>query len=102
MALFELTAPAQVTITAPSNPQATGVTVFLAFLVAETQLYKRLRLSVRPLVSPLVRHGHQVEKWGNERFRYCLCMFECWGWVGMWMGAGCPCPPVPTIALLYP
>ena len=21
-------------------------------------------------------------------------MFECWGWVGVWMGVGCPCPPV--------
>ena len=21
-------------------------------------------------------------------------MFECWGWVGVWMGVGCPCPPI--------
>ena len=21
-------------------------------------------------------------------------MFECWGWVRVWMGVGCPCPPV--------
>jgi len=60
------------------------------FLVADTQLYKRLCPSVRPSIGS----GHRVEKWGNERFRYFLCMFECWGWVGVWMGVGCPCPPV--------
>ena len=35
------------------------------FLVADTQLYKRLCPSVRPLVGPWTR----VEKRGNERFR---------------------------------
>ena len=79
---------------APAHLQATGVAVFLAFLVADTQLYKRLCPPVRPLVSLLVRHGHRVEKWGNERFRYFLCMFECGWWFGVWMGVGCPCPPV--------
>ena len=29
-----------------------------------------------------------------------LCMFECWGWVGVWMGVGCPCPPSASLVLL--
>ena len=49
-----------------------------------------VRLSVRPLVL----HGHRVEKWANKCFRYFLCMFEYWEWVRVWMGVGCPCPPV--------
>ena len=67
---------------------------FLGFLilVADTQLCMRLCPAVRPSVGS----GHRVEKWGNRRFtfRYYLCMFECWLWVGLWMGVGCPCPPV--------
>ena len=46
-------------------------------------------LSVRPLV-----RNDRVEKWENERFRYFLCMFVCGRGVGVWMGVGCPCPPV--------
>ena len=65
--------------------------LFFSFLVADTQLYKTI---VRPSVRPSVRHGHRVEKWENERFRFFLCMFECEGWVGVWIGVGCPCPPV--------
>ena len=56
-----------------------------------TQLYKRLCPSVGPSVGPSVRHGDRVE---NERFRCFMCKFECWRWVGVWMGVGCPCPPV--------
>ena len=55
-----LTAPAQVTITAPAHLQATGVAVFLAFLVADTQLYKRLCPSVRPLVCWALRWSVMV------------------------------------------
>ena len=57
------------------------------------QLYKRLCSSVSTLIRWSVR-GHRVEKWENEPFGYFLCMFECWGWVGEWMGFGCPCLPV--------
>merc|ERR1712025_1482721 len=64
------------------------------FLVADTQLYERLCPSVRPLGRWSVRHGNRVEKWENERFRYFFCMFECLGWVEVWIGVGCPCPPV--------
>ena len=73
----------------------------LPFLVADTQLYKRLCPSARPSVRPSVRHGDRVEKWDNERSGYFLCMFVCGGgvgWgvdgVGVWMGVGCPCPLV--------
>ena len=65
----------------------------LQFLVADMQLYKRLCSSVSTLIRWSVR-GHRVEKWENEPFGYFLCMFECWGWVGEWMGFGCPCLPV--------
>ena len=61
------------------------------FLVAGTQLYKRLCPSVHPCVRPSVCHGDRVE---NERFRYILCIFECWRWVWVKTGLGCPCPPV--------
>ena len=53
-----------------------------------------IRGSVRPSVRRSIRHGDRVEKWENERFRNFLVMFECWGWVGVWMGVGCPSPPV--------
>ena len=72
-----------------------------AFLVADTQLYKRLCPSVHPSVRPSVRwsvrHGDRVEQWKNERFGYILCMFVCGGGVdgvGVRMGVRCPCPPV--------
>ena len=78
-----------------------SLSLFLCFffLVADTQLYKRLcpsvgpsvRWSVRPLVRPSVRWWARVEKWENERFRYSC---ECWGGCWVWMGVGCPCPPV--------
>ena len=42
----------------------------ILFLVADTQLYRRLC----PSVGPLVRHGHRIKKWRNERFRYFLCI----------------------------
>ena len=64
------------------------------FLDASTQLYMRLCPSARQSVRRSVGSGDRVEKWGNWRFRYYLCMFEYWGWVGVWMGVGCPCPPV--------
>ena len=63
-----------------------NTSVFEYFLVAYTQLYKKLCPSVRRSVS----HGDQVD---NECFRYFFCMFESWTW-GVWMRVGCPCPPV--------
>ena len=63
------------------------------FLVADTQLYKRLCPSVHPSVRPSVGND-RVEKWKNKRFGYFLCMFVCGVGVGVWIGVGCPCPPV--------
>ena len=57
----------------------------IIFLVADTQLYKRLCPSVDPSVRPSM-----VKIWKNECFRYfceCLC-------VEVWMGIGSPFPPV--------
>ena len=54
-------------------------------------------LSVRPSVGPSVRwsvRGDRVEKWENERFRYFLYVFVCGAEFGVWIGYGCPCPPV--------
>ena len=62
-------------------------------LIVDTQLYKRLCSSVSSSVRRSVR-GHRVEKWKNKRYRDFLWLSECWGWVGVWMGVGCPCPPV--------
>ena len=59
--------------------QFVKVFTLIIFLVADTQLYKRLCPSLRLSVGS----GHRVEKWGKERFRYFLCMLECWGWVGV-------------------
>ena len=65
--------------------------IILLFLVADTQLYKRLCPSIHLLVRLLVRND-QVEKWKNERYRYFLCKFKCGVGVGVWMGVGYPCP----------
>ena len=53
-----------------------------------------VRRSVVPSVCRSVGPSARVEKWENERFRSSLLMCPCWegGWV--WMGVGCPCPPV--------
>jgi len=63
------------------------------FLVADTQLYKRLCPSVRWSVGPSVGND-RVEKLKNKRFTYFLCVFVCVLGVGVWMGVGRPCPPV--------
>ena len=88
----------------PTRPQryCDPASLVFMFLVADTQLYKRLcpsvrwsvGPSVRPSVRPSIRHGDRVEKWKNERFGYFLCMFVCgggggWGVDGGWM-------PLPT------
>ena len=67
---------------------------------ADTQLYKRLCPSVRPLVRPLVRHA-RVE---NAKTRIydaavaIVCVLVCWrgvgGVFGVRLGVGCPYPPV--------
>ena len=41
------------------------------FLVADTQLYKRLCPSIRPSVRPLVRPWTRVKEWENAHFRPC-------------------------------
>ena len=53
----------------------------------------RTRNSVRGFVRPSIR-GDRVEKWKNERCGYFLCMFVYGVGFGLWMGVGCPCPPV--------
>ena len=62
------------------------------FLVADTQLYKRLCPSVRWSVPE-----NESKSGKNERFRSFLGTCLCWkgGWMGcwVWMGFGCPCPP---------
>ena len=49
-----------------------------SFLVADTQLYKRLCPSVGPSVSPSVRN-HRVKKWENAHFRPCPPVRD-WYW----------------------
>ena len=48
-----------------------------SFLVADTQLYKRLCPSVGPSVSPSVRN-HRVKKWENAHFRPCPPVRNWW------------------------
>ena len=70
----------------------------LAFLVADTYLYKRLCPSVRWSVGRSVGPWTRVEKWGNERFRCFLCM-----WVGdLWCGLGLDAPAHPSATILWP
>ena len=57
--------------------------VWFLFLVADTQLYKRLCPSVGPSVRRSVGPWTWVEKCGNEHFRCFLCMWVGdlgWGW----------------------
>ena len=56
------------------------------FFVADTQLFMRL--------CPSVCRGDRVKKWKNECFGYFSCMFVYGVGFGVWMGVGCPCPPV--------
>ena len=42
-----------------------------SFLVADTQLYKRLCPSVRQSIRPSVHQSARVEKWGNAHIRPC-------------------------------
>ena len=62
------------------------------FLVADTQLYKRLCPSVRRSVC------QHESKSGKTSVFEAFCVSLCWkgGWVGRWvlMGVGCPNPPV--------
>ena len=53
-----------------------------------------IRGFVRRSIGPLLCNA-QVEKWENERFT-CSLGLCVWDGVrhGMWMGVGCPCPPV--------
>ena len=62
-------------------------------LVVDTQLYKRLCWSVDQFV-----YGDRAEKCKNAHFWCChcdcLCMSMCLGWLRVWMGFVCPCPPI--------
>ena len=63
------------------------------FLVADTQLYKRLCPSVSPSVRWSIRQ-HESKSGKMSVFENFLRMFECeWG-IGVWMGVGRPCPPI--------
>ena len=75
--------------------QSVDQSLFLLFFQLRTcnSIRGFVRWSVSPLVHPLVRDD-RVEKQKNNRFRYFLRMFECGMGVGVWMGVGCPCPPV--------
>ena len=76
----------------------------MLFLVADTQLYKRLcpsvgpsiGPSVRPSVRPLVRQHESKSGKASvlEAFRVCLSWKGSWVGPWVWMGVGCPCPPV--------
>ena len=70
----------------------------MLFLVADTQLYKRLCPSVGPSVGSLVRwsvrHGDRVEKWENERFRVCLSVGS-----GLGCGWGLDAPAHPSATI---
>ena len=54
---------------APAHPHATGVAVYPALLVVDTQHYKRLYLSARPSV----RHDDRVENYKNAQFLGSRC-----------------------------
>ena len=52
-------------------------------------VHPSVHLSVRPLVIVI-----ELKSGKTSVLRYFLCMFECWGWVRVWRGVGCPYPPV--------
>ena len=65
----------------------------VSFLVADTLLYKMLCPSVSPLVRPW-RLSWTMQKRAFLRLPLWLSMWVCVGWVRVWMGVVCPCPPV--------
>ena len=72
-----------------------GVSILVLFLVADTQLYKRLCPSVGPSVRRSVRPSVREHESKNGKTSVldtsCVCLsVVCWGWVGV----GGPCPPV--------
>ena len=71
----------------------TSIVRLLPFLVADTQLYGRSFLSVRPSVRPSAHQSihlsTRVEKWKNKHFRYLCEVRGTWGVYGGWM-------PLPT------
>ena len=76
---------------------------YIAFSVADTQLYKRLCLFVGPSVGPSVRLWAQVEKWENKRFRSFLyvCLGKGVGWcVGC--GGELAAPAHPSATIFWP
>ena len=74
--------------------------LFISFLVADAQLYKRLCLSVHPSIHPSYHPSIYwsidpwalVEKWKNNRFRCLLCNSV--GGVDRGWPLLRPCPPV--------
>ena len=76
----------------------------LRFLVADTQLYKRLCPSIGPSVGPSVRPCQRVEKWetsGLEAFCVCVCVGRGVGW-SVGCGWGLAAPAHPSATILWP
>ena len=75
---------------------------FFRFLVADTQLYKRLCPSVRWSVGPSITLELKTRKtriYDTAVVIVCVWVCECvagvvGGGVGVRLGVGCPCPPV--------
>ena len=63
--------------------------VNLFFLVADTQLYKRLCPSVGPLVRPSVMVIESKSGKTSVLDTFCVCLCVEGVWVGVWMGFGC-------------
>ena len=84
----------------PMPPPTTNTYLKRSFLVAESQRYKRLCLSGGLLVYLLVCPSHS--SWKCEKRAFMVMMLQMfyvsergvWGWVGVRLGVGCPCPPV--------
>ena len=62
-------------------------------VVADMQIYKRLCSSVRWSVSLLVRRSVEVIKLKSGKMSVLDTVYVCLEF-GVWMGVGCPCPPV--------
>ena len=82
----------------------------LTFLVADTQLYKRLCPSVGPLVrpsfGPLIRPSVMIgSKSGKTSVLDTFCVFVCgggWGGVELGCGWGLDAPAQPSATILWP
>ena len=73
------------------------------FLVADTQLYKRLCPSIRRSVHPSVRVNESKSGQTSvlEAFCVCVCVVRWVGW-GIGCGWGLAAPPHPSVTILCP